>query len=378
MTDLARTDELFFTRAGLDRARIERIVGDALTGADDGELFLEYSQSESPRLRRRPAEERQLRHHPGLRPARHRRRGGRLRPCLRAQRGRDPARRRHREGGPCRPWRQLRPCRRAAPTAASTPTTTRSALVPFERKVNLLAEIDAYARGQGPARAPGDGLALRRLAGGADPAAGRHARRRHPPAGAAQRHVVVGEGDRQETGSYGTGGRIGYDLYLDPATWQRGRRRGAAPGAGQSRLGPGAGRRDAGRARPGLARRPAARGDRPRARGRLQPQEDLGLRRPDGPAHRRPGRHRGRRRHDPRPARLAHHRRRGHADPVHHADRGRHPGRLHAGPPERPPDGHEADRQRPARELRPRPDAAHDQHLHAGRRRMRPRRSSTR
>ena len=39
---------------------------------------------------------------------------------------------------------------------------------------------------------------------------------------------------------------------------------------------------------PGLARHPAARGDRPRARGRLQPQEDLGLRRPDRPARRRP------------------------------------------------------------------------------------------
>src|SRR6185312_13649500 len=38
MTDIARTDELFFTRAGLDRSRIERIVGDALKGADDGRL----------------------------------------------------------------------------------------------------------------------------------------------------------------------------------------------------------------------------------------------------------------------------------------------------------------------------------------------------
>ena len=50
--------------------------------------------------------------------------------------------------------------------------------------------------------------------------------------------------------------------------------------------------------------------------------------------------------------RLAHDRRRGHADQPHRADRGRHPGRLHAGPPERAPDGHGADRQRPPRELR--------------------------
>ncbi len=66
-------------------------------------------------------------------------------------------------------------------------------------------------------------------------------------------------------------------------------------------------------------------------------------------------------------ARLALDRRRGHADQPHRADRGRHPGRLHAGPPERPADGHEADRQRPPRELCPCADAAHDQHLHAGR-----------
>ena len=47
MSVLARTDDLFFTRAGLDRGRVEGIVGDALNGADDGELFLEYRQSEA-------------------------------------------------------------------------------------------------------------------------------------------------------------------------------------------------------------------------------------------------------------------------------------------------------------------------------------------
>ncbi len=33
-------------RAGLDRGRLSRIVGDGLAGADDGELYLEYRQSE--------------------------------------------------------------------------------------------------------------------------------------------------------------------------------------------------------------------------------------------------------------------------------------------------------------------------------------------
>ena len=47
MTDLAATDSLFFERTGMDRPKVERIVADALHGADDGELFMEYRQSES-------------------------------------------------------------------------------------------------------------------------------------------------------------------------------------------------------------------------------------------------------------------------------------------------------------------------------------------
>lgn len=40
-------DEIFFTRTGLDRARISGIIANGLIGTDDGELFLEYSQSEA-------------------------------------------------------------------------------------------------------------------------------------------------------------------------------------------------------------------------------------------------------------------------------------------------------------------------------------------
>src|SRR6201989_345812 len=39
--------DLFFSRTGMDRAKVQQTVDDALTGSDDGELFLEYSQSES-------------------------------------------------------------------------------------------------------------------------------------------------------------------------------------------------------------------------------------------------------------------------------------------------------------------------------------------
>ncbi len=47
MTDIALLDNLFFTRTGMDKGRVGQITRDALHGMDDGELFLEYSQSES-------------------------------------------------------------------------------------------------------------------------------------------------------------------------------------------------------------------------------------------------------------------------------------------------------------------------------------------
>src|SRR5580692_848949 len=47
MSSLAETDDLFFAKTGMDRANVERTVDDTLKGADDGELFLEYRQSES-------------------------------------------------------------------------------------------------------------------------------------------------------------------------------------------------------------------------------------------------------------------------------------------------------------------------------------------
>ena len=47
MSNLARTDEIFFGRAGLDRGRVERIVADTLMGCHDGECYLEFRVSES-------------------------------------------------------------------------------------------------------------------------------------------------------------------------------------------------------------------------------------------------------------------------------------------------------------------------------------------
>ena len=47
MTDFNVVDDLFFNRAGLDRDQVSRVVDNALRNAEDGELFLEYRQSES-------------------------------------------------------------------------------------------------------------------------------------------------------------------------------------------------------------------------------------------------------------------------------------------------------------------------------------------
>ena len=158
----------------------------------------------------------------------------------------------------------------------------------FEAKVKLLEEMDAYARAK-DAR-------VRQVS--ASVAATWQVIEILRPDGEIYRDVrpmvrvnvsiVAGEGDRQETGSHGYGGREVYQRFVEADGVARRGRRCGAPGAGQSRVGAGAGRRDGRGARPRLARRHAARGGRPRPRRRLQPQEDVGLRRPDGRSRWRP------------------------------------------------------------------------------------------
>lgn len=47
MSDRATAENLFFTQTGMDAARVQREVEQALHGMDDGELYLEFCQSES-------------------------------------------------------------------------------------------------------------------------------------------------------------------------------------------------------------------------------------------------------------------------------------------------------------------------------------------
>jgi predicted Zn-dependent protease len=110
-------------------------------------------------------------------------------------------------------------------------------LVAFATKVDLLAEIDAYARAKDPrvkqvaASLSGQWQAVQILRAGGEHSADVR------PLVRLNVQVVVGEGERMESGSHGAGGRISYDTPSSggPAstrpcarrwsTWSRCRRR---------------------------------------------------------------------------------------------------------------------------------------------------------
>jgi TldD protein len=219
MSALDRTDSIFFDQAGLDLGRIEGIAADALANADDGELFLEYSQSEmlswdDGRLKSASFDTSQGF---GLRAV-----VGEMQGYAHAADLSEPALRRAAEtvkavqagyggsvaGSPAGTNRQL--------YIEQNPL----GLEPFETKVKLLADIDAYARSkdsrvrQVMASMAGSWQAVSIIR----PDGHRMADIR--PMVRLNVTVMVGEGDRQETGSYGTGGRRTYTEFFDPATWR--------------------------------------------------------------------------------------------------------------------------------------------------------------
>jgi TldD protein len=220
MTALDRTDTIFFGKAGLDLARVEGIAAEALAHSDDGELFLEYSQSEGlswddGRLKSASFDTSQGF---GLRAV-----VGEMQGYAHAADLSEPA------------------LKRAAETvkavqagyggtlSVSPPGTNRQlyidenplAIEPFEAKVKLLAEIDAYARAKDPrvrqvmASVAGSWQAVSIIR----PDGHRMADIR--PMVRLNVTIMVGEGDRQETGSYGTGGRRTYGEFFEEGTWRR-------------------------------------------------------------------------------------------------------------------------------------------------------------
>ena len=219
MSQIATTDELFFERAGLDRRSLETIVDEALVGADDGELFLEYCQSEAlsfddGRLKSASFDTSQGF---GLRAV-----AGEAAGYAHASELSEAAIRRAAET-----VRTVHAGRGG--TMAAAPSGTNQVLysdinplgeAPFEAKVQLLSEIDAYARAKDPrvrqvsASIAGNWQAVQIIRAGGERSADIR------PLVRLNVSVVVGEGDRMETGSYGSGGRIAYDVLLEPDTWR--------------------------------------------------------------------------------------------------------------------------------------------------------------
>jgi TldD protein len=220
MTALDRTDTIFFEKAGLDLPRIQGIAADALAHSDDGELFLEYSQSEAlswddGRLKSASFDTSQGF---GLRAV-----VGEMQGYAHAADLSEPALKRAAETV------KAVQAGYGGAASASPPGTNRQlyidenplAVEPFEAKVKLLAEIDAYARAKDPrvrqvmASVAGSWQAVQILR----PDGHRMADIR--PMVRLNVTIMVGEGDRQETGSYGTGGRRTYGEFFEEGTWRR-------------------------------------------------------------------------------------------------------------------------------------------------------------
>jgi len=220
MADLAATERLFFERTGLDRKRVADLVADAVGGADDGEIFLEYRQSESltfddGRLKNAGFDSSQGF---GLRAV-----VGELTGLAHASELSEAAIRRAAET-----VKSVQAGRGG--TLALPPTGTNRTLytddnplsgVEFAAKVAVLSEIDAYAR----SRDPRVKQVMVGLSG-----AWQAVRVMRPdgvevgdirPLVRLNVQVTVERDGRMETGSYGSGGRVTYERFLDPATWKK-------------------------------------------------------------------------------------------------------------------------------------------------------------
>jgi|TARA_B100000745_G_scaffold128464_1_gene83776 TldD protein len=219
MTDIAKTEDLFFNRAGLDKSRVEGIIGESLRNADDGELFLEYQQSENFVF-----DDGQLKNANfdtsqgfGLRAV-----AGEMSGYAHASELSEEAL--LRAGDTIKAVQVGHDG-----TMAQGPAQTNQSLymednplnqTPFETKVRLLSGMDAYARGlderirQFSASLSGSWQAVQIIRADGSRAADIR------PLVRLNVSCIVGDGDRLEAGSYGTGGRETYESYINSDTWQ--------------------------------------------------------------------------------------------------------------------------------------------------------------
>lgn len=213
------TDSYFFSRTDLDRQRTQSILDDALKDADDGELFLEYGQSEAFvfddnrlktanfdvsqgfGLRAVCGESTGYAHASDLSEAALKRAGDAVQAVKSGKAG----------------------------TLADGPARTNAKLYPeenplgdidFEAKTKLLAEINEYARAkdkrvrQVSCSLSGSWEAVEIIRAGGETV------RDFRPLVRLNVSVTAGDGDRQESGNFGAGGREGYARFMTPDAWQ--------------------------------------------------------------------------------------------------------------------------------------------------------------
>ncbi|MBM3517193.1 MAG: metalloprotease TldD [Alphaproteobacteria bacterium] len=219
MIECSEAAELLLGQAGLDDARADRLLGEALRGMDDGELYLEYRQSESFSFD-----------------------DGRLKSAsfdvsrglgLRAVAGESTGYAHASEVSEMALGRAAAAVRAVREgytgTLALPPRGTNAALyrpdnpldaMPFAAKVALLAEIDAYARAKDPrvrqvsASLLGEWQVVHIRRPDAAPVSDVRPLVRLNVA------IVAGDGARQESGSHGVGGRTLYTDFVRAGAWQ--------------------------------------------------------------------------------------------------------------------------------------------------------------
>ncbi len=218
---MEKAGDLFFEHNGMERSKIQALVDESLNDSDDGELFLEYRQSESFAfddgrlkaatfdttqgfgLRAVAGEATGYAHASELSEAAIRRAGETVQAVTRGYSG----------------------------IAAGSPARTNAKLYTdidplhtagFAAKVKLLEDMNAYARAkdsrvrQVSCSLAGEWQTIEIIRRGGD------TYRDVRPLVRIGVSVVVEENGRQESGSYGGGGRGGYETYLDPRYWRDG------------------------------------------------------------------------------------------------------------------------------------------------------------
>jgi len=206
-------------RAGLDGGKVRQLIASGLEGADDGELFLEYCQSEvlvfdNNRLKQATYDTAQGF---GLRAVKDEAVGyahasdvseaalSRAAEVVRAVKGGHSGKY---SEPPARTNRKL--------YGDDNPLGEPG----FETKVKLLETIDAYARAKDPrvrqvtASIAATWQVVEILRGDGEKY------RDIRPLVRLNVSVVAGDGDRQETGSYGLGGRENYQRFIETRAWQ--------------------------------------------------------------------------------------------------------------------------------------------------------------